>query len=111
MLPSYVAARGIRGAVLTIETSEELIPAREFGWIPRALGERGLLAEVRAVVVARPPTSDFTTKLSSEQRRQKREEQRDTALNVIQEYSPGAVTVVGPRFGHTRPQWIVPMAG
>ena len=43
------------GAVLLLETSEELIPAREFGWILRSLGERGMLAAVDAVLVARPP--------------------------------------------------------
>jgi len=42
------------GKVLLLETSEELIPARELGWIMRALGERGLLAAVDAVLVARP---------------------------------------------------------
>lgn len=46
------------GGILLLETSEELIPAREFGWILRALGERGLLARSSAVLVARPPTSE-----------------------------------------------------
>ena len=49
----------IEGGVLLLESSEELIPAREFGWIVRSLGERGILAAVDAVVVARPPTSDL----------------------------------------------------
>jgi hypothetical protein len=31
------------GAVLLIETSEELLPARSVGWIVRSLGERGSL--------------------------------------------------------------------
>ena len=46
--------------VLPLETSEELLPARHVGWIVRALGERGILAAVDAVLVARPPVSDFT---------------------------------------------------
>ncbi|MER6942262.1 S66 peptidase family protein, partial [Nocardioides sp. NPDC000441] len=49
----------LAGGVLLLETSEELIPAQEFGWIARSLGERGLLEAIDAVVVARPPTSDF----------------------------------------------------
>ena len=36
------------GRVLIIETSEELLPARNVGWIVRALGERGILAAVDA---------------------------------------------------------------
>ncbi|MGN6611153.1 MAG: LD-carboxypeptidase, partial [Angustibacter sp.] len=99
------------GGVLLLETSEDLIPAREFGWIARSLGERGLLAAVDAVVVARPPTSDFATRPSAAERRAKRDEQRDTAIDVVHAYNPDAVVVVGPPFGHTRPQWILPYGG
>jgi len=101
----------IEGGVLLLETSEELIPAREFGWILRSLGERGLLAAADAVVVARPPTSDFTVRPSAEERATRRAEQRDTALRLVAAYNPDAVVVVGPPFGHTRPQWILPYGG
>ena len=101
----------LEGGVLLLESSEDLIPAREFGWITRSLGERGLLEAVDAVVVARPPTSDFTTRPSADERRAKRYEQRDTAMDVVASYNADAVVVVGPPFGHTRPQWIVPYGG
>jgi muramoyltetrapeptide carboxypeptidase LdcA involved in peptidoglycan recycling len=101
----------LNGAVLLLESSEELIPAREFGWIVRSLGERGILGAVDAVVVARPPTSDFVTQPSSAERRAKRDEQRDMAIDVVRRYNPDAVVVVGLPFGHTRPQWIVPYGG
>jgi hypothetical protein len=45
------------GGVLLIETSEEPLPGRDVGWIVRSLGERGILAAVDAVLVARPPVS------------------------------------------------------
>ena len=99
------------GGVLLLETSEELIPAVEFGRILRSIGERGIVSAVNAVIVGRPPTSDFTTRPSADQRRAKRDEQRDTAIDLIQRYNPEAVVVVGPPFGHTRPQWIVPYGG
>lgn len=99
------------GGVLLLETSEKLIPAQEFGWILRALGERGLLSAAGAVVVARPPTSDFTVRPSADVRRAKRDEQRDTAISIVHSYNPNAVVVIGPPFGHTRPQWIVPYGG
>jgi muramoyltetrapeptide carboxypeptidase LdcA involved in peptidoglycan recycling len=99
------------GGVLIVESSEELIPAREFGWILRSLGERGLLGAVDAVVVARPPTSSFAVRPAPDERRAKREEQRDVAVDVVHGYNPDAVVVVGPPFGHTRPQWIVPYGG
>src|ERR671920_836668 len=48
------------GGVMLLETSEELLPAREVGWVVRSLGERGLLAAVDAVLLARPPVSDLS---------------------------------------------------
>lgn len=101
----------LRGGVLLLETSEELIPAREFGWILRSLGERGLLAAVDAVVVARPPTSSFQVRPTPQGRAVRRAEQRDVAIETVQRYNPEAVVVVGVPFGHTRPQWILPYGG
>ncbi len=101
----------VEGGVLLLETSEELIPARELGWIVRSLGERGLLTAVDAVMAARPPTSDFETCPSSQERAARRAEQRDVVIETVQRYNPEAVIVVGVPFGHTRPQWILPYGG
>ena len=99
------------GGVLLLETSEELIPARELGWIVRSLGERGLLAAVDAVLLARPPTSTFEIRPTAEERAARRVQQRDTVIDVIQRYNHEAVIVVGVPFGHTRPQWVLPCGG
>ncbi|WP_018155837.1 S66 family peptidase [Demetria terragena] len=99
------------GGVLLLETSEELISTAEFGWILRALGERGLLAAIDAVVVARPPTMSFDVRPSDQERQAKRDEQRDAAFAIVAKYNPDAVVVAGPPFGHTRPQWVVPYGG
>jgi muramoyltetrapeptide carboxypeptidase LdcA involved in peptidoglycan recycling len=99
------------GGVLLLETSEELIPARELGWILRSIGERGLFAAVSAVLVARPPTSTFEVRPNAEERAARRAEQRDIAIGTVQRYNPDAVVVVGVPFGHTRPQWILPYGG
>ncbi|MEU8419929.1 LD-carboxypeptidase [Micromonospora sp. NPDC048835] len=101
----------LHGGVLIIETSEELLPAREVGWIVRSLGERGLLSAVDAVLVARPPTSDHTRRPSTADRARLREQQRDTVVDVVTRYNPEAVVCVGVPFGHTRPQWILPHGG
>jgi muramoyltetrapeptide carboxypeptidase LdcA involved in peptidoglycan recycling len=101
----------LAGGILLLETSEELIPAREFGWILRSLGERGLVAAVDAVLVARAPTSSFEVIPTSEDRAARRAEQRDVAIETVQRYNPEAVIVVGIPFGHTRPQWILPYGG
>ncbi len=101
----------VEGGVLLLETSEDLIPAREFGWIIRSLGERGLLAAADAVVVARPPTSNMEVRPGAQDRAVRRAEQRDVAIATIHDYNPEAVVVVGVPFGHTRPQWILPYGG
>lgn len=101
----------LEGGVLLLETSEELIPAREFGWILRSLGERGVLAAVDAVLVARPPTSSFEIQPTPDERTARRAEQRDVAIATVQRYNTEAVVVIGVPFGHTRPQWILPYGG
>ena len=102
----------LEGGVLLVETSEEIIPAREVGWILRSMGERGLLGAVDAVVAARPPASDLGgVRPGPAERAAHRAEQRDTVVDVVGRYNPDAVVVVGVPFGHTRPQWILPYGG
>jgi muramoyltetrapeptide carboxypeptidase LdcA involved in peptidoglycan recycling len=101
----------LEGGILLLESSEDLIPAREFGWILRSLGERGLLAAVSGVLVARPAASNFEHRPDAAGRAAHRAEQRDTATEVINHYNPEAVVCVGVPFGHTRPQWILPYGG
>ena len=101
----------LHGGVLIIETSEELLPARNVGWIVRSLGERGILGAVAAVLVARPPVSDSTRRPAAADRARLRAEQRDRVVEVVTRYNPEAVVCVGVPFGHTRPQWILPHGG
>ncbi len=101
----------LAGGVMLLETSEELLPAREVGWIVRALGERGLLAAVDAVLVARPPVSDFERRPDATERAALRAAQRDVVVEQVARYNPDAVVCVGIPFGHTRPQWILPHGG
>jgi muramoyltetrapeptide carboxypeptidase LdcA involved in peptidoglycan recycling len=103
--------QALQGGVLIIETSEELLPAREVGWIVRSLGEHGILDAVDAVLLARPPVSDFNRRPSAQERTRLRAEQRDAVVGTISRYNPGAVICVGVPFGHTRPQWILPHGG
>lgn len=107
--PADTAA--LHGGVLILETSEEIISAQEFGWILRSLGERGSLAAVDAVLVARPPASSFEKHPAAPERAAYRASQRDTAIEVVGRYNPDAVVCVGVPFGHTRPQWILPYGG
>jgi muramoyltetrapeptide carboxypeptidase LdcA involved in peptidoglycan recycling len=101
----------ITGGILLLETSEEIIPAQEFGWILRSLGERGLLAAADAVLVGRPPVENREKQPSVRERAAHRASQRDVAIEVVGRYNPDAVVCVGVPFGHTRPQWILPYGG
>ncbi len=101
----------LNGGVLLLEASEDIIPAQEFGWILRSLGERGLLAAVDAVLVARPPASSFEKQPSAQGRAAHRAQQRDATIEVVGRYNPDAVVCVGMPFGHTRPQWVLPYGG
>jgi len=99
------------GGVLLLETSEELPPATEVGYVVRSLGERGLLAAVDAVVVARPAAASRERPGTPASRRAHREQQRDAVVETVSRYHPDAVVVVGVPFGHTRPQWVLPHGG
>ncbi len=99
------------GAVMLIETSEMLPSASEVGWVLRAMGERGLLAAVDAVLVARPLASSLEDRRDAPARARFRAEQRDVVIETVGRYNPEAVICVGVPFGHTRPQWILPHGG
>lgn len=101
----------LEGAILLLETSEDLPPADVVGRWVRSLGEAGILTAVIGVVVARPATSTPESRPSAEQRARLRDEQRDAVLSEVARYNDQAVVCVGLPFGHTRPQWIVPYGG
>lgn len=101
----------LTGSILLLETSERLTPAGVVAEQLRAYGERGLLAAVAGVVVARPPVSDFEFHPTAERARALRAAQRDVVVDTVARYNPDAVVCVGVPFGHTRPQWIVPYGG
>jgi muramoyltetrapeptide carboxypeptidase LdcA involved in peptidoglycan recycling len=102
----------LAGAILLLETSEELPDADEVKRWVRALGERGILDAVAGVLVARPPVSELGSGIpAADERARLRAVQRDTVIEQITRYNPRAVICVGVPFGHTRPQWIVPHGG
>jgi len=69
------------------------------------------LSAVDAVLLARPPVSDFTRRPDKAERARLRAEQAAVVVEVISSYNPQAVVCAGVPFGHTRPQWIIPHGG
>lgn len=102
----------LAGSILLLETSEYLPSADTVSHWVRALGERGVLAAATGVIVARPPvTSLDTARPDTAARTELRAAQRDAVIEQISAYNPDALVCVGPPFGHTRPQWILPYGG
>jgi muramoyltetrapeptide carboxypeptidase LdcA involved in peptidoglycan recycling len=99
------------GCVLLLETSEEMPSGEEVFRMLRDFGERGLLEQFPAVVVAKARAWTTDRPLSEVERARYRDEQRDAVLTVMATYSPEAMVVIGPDFGHTDPQYIVPYGG
>ena len=78
------------GGVLLLESSEDLIPASEFGYITRSLGERGLLAAVDAVVVARAAAATREDPRTPESRAPTARRSATSRIETVRPLQPGA---------------------
>jgi muramoyltetrapeptide carboxypeptidase LdcA involved in peptidoglycan recycling len=94
--------------VLIMETSEELPSSEYVSRVFRALGERGILAKVRAVLVGRPKAWEFDKQNGPEEKEQYRSTQREAILRVVRKYNPDAPVIQNMNFGHTDPQIPLP---
>ncbi|GIF44913.1 muramoyltetrapeptide carboxypeptidase LdcA involved in peptidoglycan recycling [Actinoplanes xinjiangensis] len=99
------------GSVLLLETSEEMPSGDEVFTMVRNAGERGLLRQFPAVLVATAKGTALFDPRPPEQRAAYREEQRAAVLNAMAMYNPEAMVVFGVDFGHTAPQWVLPYGG
>jgi len=99
------------GCILLLETSEEMPSADEVFRMLRNAGERGLLQQFPAILVATAKAAALGDERSPEERAKYREGQRAAVLRALNDYNPGAMAVFGVDFGHTDPQWILPYGG
>ncbi|MEV6306179.1 S66 peptidase family protein [Actinoplanes sp. NPDC051861] len=99
------------GCVLLLETSEEMPPAEEVFRMLRNAGERGLLRQFPAVLVATAKATHFAAPRPAGERQKYRDEQREAVLRALATYHPEAMAVFGVDFGHTDPQWVLPYGG
>ncbi|MET0423450.1 MAG: S66 peptidase family protein [Actinoplanes sp.] len=99
------------GSVLLLETSEEMPPADEVFRMLRNAGERGLLEQFPAVLVATAKASHHRNRPPQSERQRFRDDQREAVLQALHTYNPAAMAVFGVDFGHTAPQWILPYGG
>ena len=94
--------------VLIAETSEEIPSSGYVGRVYRALGERGILERVCALLVGRPQAWSRTKPHPPECKITYREEQRRTILDIVRRYNVRAPVVQNMDFGHTHPQICLP---
>ena len=99
------------GAVLAVETSEELPSADAVRRMLMCMGERGLLERFDAVLVARPQTRNRFEDPGDEARAQFRRDQREAILGQLERYNPDATAVFDLDFGHTNPNAPIPIGG
>lgn len=93
-----------KNIVLITETSEE-IPSEDYvRRVYRALGERGILERVKAVLVGRPKAWEFDKQWNSEQKIEYKQKQREVILKTIRQYNKTIPVIQNMDFGHTDPQ-------
>lgn len=94
--------------VLMMETSEEIPSADYVKRVFRALGERGVLERVKAVVVGRAKAREFDTLVGPNERALYRQAQQEVILKTVRAYNPTIPVVQNMDFGHTEPQIPLP---
>ena len=99
------------GAVLFLETSEEMPGAAEVYRILRNMGERGLLHQFSALLMGRAKSWSFERQLGAPERALFRQHQREAVLRAIHQYAPDTIVVFDVDLGHTDPQLVVPVGG
>src|SRR6185503_627217 len=87
--------------ILFAETSEELPAADYVRRVFRALGERGILQRVQAVLVGRAKAWEFDKPQTTEQKKEYRDAQAQVILGTVRQYNPTTPVVQNIDFGHT----------
>ena len=95
--------------VLITETSEEIPDHDYVRRVYRALGERGILERIKALLVGRPKAWNFGREKTADEKAKYRKQQRQTVLKTVRLYNSIAPIVQNLDFGHTNPQICLPL--
>ena len=99
------------GAVLALETAEDLPGPEDVAATLVSLGERGLLERFSAVLVGRPPGRSYLREPPREEREAYRERLYGRVVSEVERYDPTAPIVLGLDWGHTTPVAPLPIGG
>ena len=100
-----------KNLVLMLETSEELPTSDYVHRVMRALGERGILANVKAVLIGRAKAWEYHKQNSETEKDSYRKEQQETILKTVRKYNNEVPVIQNMNFGHTDPQIPMPYGG
>ncbi|MFA6007390.1 MAG: S66 peptidase family protein [Candidatus Shapirobacteria bacterium] len=106
LIPSLMDFENI---VLFLETSEEIPDHSYFRRILRALGERGILMNIKALLIGRPKAWDFTKPNSDDQKVEYKKAQREMILDIVRKYNKNIPIIQNLDIGHTAPQICLPV--
>ena len=95
--------------ILVLETSEERPTAEYVHRVIRALGQHGLLENIKSVLVGRPDTGLMDASKTDEERESYRTEQRNIILETVRKYNLTCPVIQNIDFGHTYPQIPLPL--
>lgn len=99
----------IDGAILALETAEDIPEHWIIEYVLTGLGERGWLNKFQAVLIGRPKTWEFNKQFTPEQKAEYRQVQRKTVIETVRQYNTKIPIVQNIDFGHTDPQVVLPL--
>lgn len=94
--------------ILFMETSEEIPTHGYVRRVLRALGERGILKNIKGLLVGRPKAWEFDKPNTDEQKIKYKQDQREMFLETVRKYNPTVPIVQNIDIGHTSPQICLP---
>lgn len=98
-----------KNIVLFLETSEEIPSHDYFRRVLRALGERGILKNIKGLLIGRPKAWEFDKQNSDEQKEEYKKGQREMVLEIVRKYNQNIPIVQNLDIGHTSPQICLPV--
>lgn len=97
------------GAVLALETAEDIPEHWIMEYLLTGFGERGWLDVCSGILVGRPKTWEFDKQYDVAFREAYRNEQRETVVKIVRQYNKKIPIVQNIDFGHTDPQVVLPL--
>lgn len=101
----------LEGAVLYLETSEDIPDHWIIEYLLVGFGERGWFDKFKGVLIGRPKAWEFAAPNDQQWKQEYRKQQRETVVRVAREYNKSIPIIQNLDFGHTDPQVAMPNGG